>query len=135
MKEIRVRAKAENLNQVYTFMNEQLSSVCLDSSKRAELDMVVEEIFINIVSYAYESEPGDVTVQMEILTQPDRIWMSFIDDGTPYNPLDRKDPDITLSAEERQVGGLGIYLVKKIMDKVEYQYIEKRNILTIERLV
>ncbi|MBO5278779.1 MAG: ATP-binding protein [Lachnospiraceae bacterium] len=135
MKEIRVRAKAENLNQVYTFMNEQLLSVCLDSSKRAELDMVVEEIFINVASYAYEGEPGYVTVQMDLLTQPDRIWMSFIDDGIPYNPLDRKDPDITLSAEERQVGGLGIYLVKKIMDKVEYQYMEEHNILTIERLV
>lgn len=98
---------------------------------RMQIDVAVEEIFVNIASYAYTPDVGMATIQAEILEDPKRIEITFIDKGIPYNPLAKEDPDTTLSAEERQIGGLGIYMVKKSMDAMRYEHTDGQNILTL----
>ena len=98
-----------------------------------QIDVAVEEIFVNIAHYAYALHPGDavITVWME----GESISIEFRDKGAPFNPLAKADPDVTLSAEKRRIGGLGIYMVKKSMDKVLYQYDNGENILTLQKKV
>ena len=93
----------------------------------------MEEIYVNIAHYAYESEMGMATIRVEVGGEPLQVKITFIDNGTPYDPLKKADPDTTLSAEARQIGGLGIFMVKKSMDDVKYQYIDGQNILTISK--
>jgi anti-sigma regulatory factor (Ser/Thr protein kinase) len=121
MKELVIEAKLENLDTVLDFVAELPPQVTI----------AVEEIFVNIVHYAYTPETGSVTIRMSV--QED-IVIEFEDSGKPYNPLEKEDPDIKASAEEREVGGLGIFMVKKIMDKVEYRREGNKNILTISKV-
>ena len=81
--------------------------------------------------YAYEGEAGQIAIQMEV--QDNIITIVFIDSGKPYNPWEKEDPDTTLSAEERMIGGLGIYMVKKSMDEVGYVYKDGKNMVTIRK--
>ena len=99
-----------------------------------QISVAIDEVLNNIASYAYGGDTGQVTVRLEIAEEDRKsVHISFIDTGIPYNPLEREDPDITLSAEKREIGGLGIYMVKKSMDSVEYQYENGHNILTIKK--
>lgn len=93
------------------------------------LHLVVEEIVVNIVNYAYPVG-ADGEVSIDVIATPSAIELSFSDCGVPFNPLEKEDPDTTLSAEERPIGGLGIFLVKQMMDSVNYRYEDGRNILT-----
>ena len=95
--------------------------------------VAVEEIFVNIAHYAYGGNPGEAVIGLDVIPNPKSCRIVFRDRGVPYNPLEKTDPDITLSAEEREIGGLGIYMVKQSMDKVEYRYEDGYNILTIEK--
>lgn len=96
------------------------------------LQLVTEEIVVNIVNYAYPvGADGEVTI--EVKDTPTDIELSFSDCGMPFNPLEKEDPDTTLSAEERPIGGLGIFLVKQMMDSVAYRYEDGHNILTISK--
>ena len=97
------------------------------------MNLTLEEIYINIASYAYAPNTGKVKLILDDLKDPDGIRMTFIDQGVPYDPLQKKDPDITLPAEERPVGGLGIYLVKKNMDVLNYRYENQSNILELTK--
>ena len=103
--------------------------------KRARMQMMlaVEEIFVNISSYAYHPEVGQAEVGVDIDGDPPTVTIRFLDQGRPFNPLEKPDADITLSAQDREIGGLGILLVKKIMDQVDYVYENGRNILTIKK--
>lgn len=105
---------------------------CPDNVKTKIL-IAVEEIYVNIAHYAYGGKEGEALVQMDVFKDPRRCQVVFKDKGIPYNPLDKKDPELSLSAEEREIGGLGIYMVKQYMDKVEYRYEDGYNILTIEK--
>ena len=98
-----------------------------------QIDIAVEEIFVNIANYAYAPEIGTATVRVEVMGDPPSVDITFIDKGIPYDPLAKADPDVTLSAEERQIGGLGIFMVKKSMDDVKYAYLDGHNILTIKK--
>ena len=89
------------------------------------------ELFSNIAQYAYAPGTGPATVRVETEEDPRAVILTFIDRGIPYNPLAAEDPDITAPAEERSIGGLGVFLVKKTMDDVRYEYREGRNILRI----
>ena len=100
---------------------------------QTQIDLSVEEIFVNIASYAYREEPGKAEVSVEC--NNGEITIVFKDNGKPYNPLEKPDPDVTLSAEEREIGGLGIFLVKKNMDDVSYEYKNDQNILTIKKKI
>ena len=130
MNELKLDAKTENLNDVIAFMDERLEEVGCPTKVQIALDIAVEEIFVNIAHYAYGAEgAGGAVIQFDI--NPEEAIICFIDEGTPYNPLEKKDPDITLSVEERPIGGLGIYMVKKSMDDVIYKRENDKNILTI----
>ena len=94
-----------------------------------QIDIAVEEIFTNIARYAYA--PGEGSAVIGVLAEPGRAEITFSDTGMPYNPLLREDPDVTLAAEEREIGGLGIFMVKKTMDEMRYEYSTGQNLLTL----
>lgn len=104
-----------------------------DEGLQFKIRLCIEEAVENIVSYAYENGQGYVVVGTKI--EGDRLILSFRDEGIPFNPLDKPDPDITCPAEERQVGGLGIYICKQMMDKVSYVYEHKCNNLQMEMII
>ena len=133
MKELELEAKVENLPTVLALVDEQLESVDCPMKIQMQIDVAVEEIFVNIAHYAYNPEVGNAMVRVEILPDVPSIDITFIDKGVPYDPLTKADPDVTLSAEERQIGGLGIFMVKKTMDDVKYEYVNGHNILTLKK--
>ena len=98
-----------------------------------EIDVAAEEIFVNIANYAYAPKEGKASVRVQVSEDPAEVTISFADSGTPYNPLEKEDPDVTLSAEEREIGGLGIYMTKEFMDHVSYEYRDGKNILTMRK--
>lgn len=131
--EITVMAAVENLETVTAFVDGLLEQFGCPLRAQMQLDIAVDELFSNIAYYAYQPGTGSVTVQVEITEEPAAAILTFIDGGTPYDPLSHADPDTTLSAEERQIGGLGILMVKKSMDEVTYQYMDGKNILKIKK--
>lgn len=131
MQEIKVAARLEMFNEVLDFVVDNLERIDASPKVISQFAIVVDEIFVNIASYAYGDEEGEAVITYQLETDPKRVILQFRDKGKPFNPLDKPDPDITLSADERQIGGLGIFIVKKAMDEVEYQYKENHNILTI----
>ena len=131
MPALRIAANRESMEDVMEFVDAQLEAHDCSVKAQTQLDIAVDELFANIASYAYGAESGEAVIEMEF---PDGFAeITFRDWGTPYNPLERPDPDVTLSAEERQIGGLGIYMVKKSMDSVSYRYEDGQNVLTIRR--
>ena len=135
MKEITVEARSENVSLVTEFVEEQLE--CMDCPMKIQMKMgiAIDELFSNIALYAYPSGNGNVTVKVEKQEEPAAVKITFIDRGVPYDPLKKEDPDVTLSAEKREIGGLGIYLVKKTMDDISYEYKGGKNILSILKLL
>ena len=131
IKKLTVDAYNENLDSVMSFVDSFLESVECPVKEQMKIDLSVEEVFVNIASYAYGDEAGKADIL--ISKENDEVTIVFKDSGTPYNPLEKPDPDITLSAEERQIGGLGIFLVKKNMESVNYEYIDGCNVLTIKK--
>ena len=133
MKELTLAATLENIETVTDFVNEQLEALDCPMKAQLQIDIAIDELFSNIARYAYAPDTGEATVRVEALANPSAVVITFIDRGMPYNPLEKADPDITLSAEERDIGGLGIYMVKKSMDAVEYEYTDGQNILTLKK--
>ena len=133
MKELTVDATIDNVAQVTAFVDEQLEEAGCSMKAQMQIDIAIDELFGNIANYAYNPEVGPATVRVEVLQNPLAVVISFIDNGVPYDPLAKEDPDITLSAEEREIGGLGIYMVKKSMDEVSYEYKDGQNILRIQK--
>lgn len=130
MNEIIVPAKIEYLNDVMSFVKECLNGYDTDHVEFA-LELGVEELFTNIVNDAYPETTGQVVVQGGIEQAPLRCRFSFIDQGIPFNPLEREMPDTNLPIEERPIGGLGIFLVRKLFDEVYYEYKDNCNVLTV----
>lgn len=133
MKELVIAADRNNLLKVQSFIDEQLEDAGCPMLTQIAIDVAVEELFVNIASYAYDQEIGVAVVQVEMLDDPLSIEITFIDNGKQYDPLAKPDPDITLAAKERKKGGLGIYMVKNSMDDMRYEYKEGKNILTIKK--
>lgn len=127
-----LEARVENLDQVLAFVDAFLEAEGCSPRVQMQIDVAVEEIFVNIASYAYsetDSRPASIGLQRE----GDEAVITLIDSGRPYDPLARPDPDVTLPASERPIGGLGIYMVKKSMDGVTYARQEGENILTLRK--
>lgn len=133
LNELTLEAKVENLDQVLSFVDGQLEQLNCPLKIQIQIDVAVEELYVNIASYAYDSPGGSATIRVEVLQDPQAVSITFIDHGIPYDPLKKPDPDVTLSAEERQIGGLGIYMVKKSMDGIYYEYKDGQNILRIQK--
>ena len=129
--ELTIEAEADHLDEVQMFLNERLSKADCPPKALMQIGLAVEEIFINIASYAYAPKKGSATVRVELI--PNGVSITFIDRGIPYDPLKKADPDVTLSAEERNIGGLGVFLTKKLMDDVRYEYRDGQNILTMTK--
>lgn len=133
MKELIVEADRMNLPEVQTFIDEQLEEAGCPMLTQTTIDIAVEELFVNIASYAYGDGNGNAVVQVTVHKEPLSVEITFIDNGVQYDPLAKADPDTTLSAKERKKGGLGIFMVKNTMDNVSYEYKDGKNILTIKK--
>ncbi len=133
MKELTIDATVENIEKVTEFVDQQLEKFGCPLRAQTQINIAIDELFGNIAHYAYGQGVGPATVQVEVIEEPLSVVITFIDHGVPYNPLDTDDPDISLSAEKREIGGLGIYIVKKSMDSIHYEYHNGRNILTIKK--
>ena len=118
-----------------TQLSELVETVCeekgLDMALTMNLNLALEEAVVNVMSYAYPDSQGDVKV--DIIIDDQKVVSILTDSGIPFDPTQKGDVDTTLPAEERPIGGLGIHLVKQIMDKVSYQYVDNQNILTLEK--
>ena len=128
MKEIVLDAKVENLTRLLSFVDEELEKAECSMKGQMQIDVAVEEIFVNVASYAYEDKSGSCKIEVDADPSSSYVTITFIDEGIPYNPLAKEDPDVTLSAEEREIGGLGIFIVKKSMDKTSYERKDGKNI-------
>ena len=130
MKEKIFEAKKENLSSVMEFIDTELEKYEFSMKLITQFNVVIEEIFVNISNYAYKDGNGICKIKLDY-DGKNKITIIFEDNGIKFNPLDQEDPDITLSAEEREIGGLGIFMVKKMMDNLEYKYEDNKNILTL----
>jgi len=133
MKELTIAATVENIEIVTDFVGEQLEALDCPMKAQMQIAIAIDELFGNIAHYAYHPDVGDATVRVEVVENPLSVIITFIDGGVPYDPLAAADPDTTLSAEERTIGGLGIFMVKKTMDEITYRYENGRNILSIRK--
>lgn len=134
--ELTIQADDKELERVLDFIHQQLPSDC-ETDLLYKIDLAAEEIFVNIAHYAYKDklpEEGGC-VWLNCSMENDTLTMIFKDTGIPFNPLAKADPDITLSAEERKIGGLGIFLTKKYMDSIDYKYEDGTNILTMKKTI
>ncbi|MBR4515643.1 MAG: SpoIIE family protein phosphatase [Lachnospiraceae bacterium] len=132
-KELDVDATDDMLETVINFVNDELEKAGADMKSTTQIDIAVEELFVNIAHYAYNPETGPAKVRVEVDDDPLAVSITFFDNGIPYDPLAKPDPDVTLDVSERQIGGLGIFMVKKSMDNVEYEYKDGQNILKITK--
>lgn len=133
MEKITVEAKVENLPTLIDFATEHFEARDFPMKTAMQMELVIEEIFVNIASYAYNPDIGEATFCLEFGENPDVLQMTFIDTGKSYNPLERVDPDTTLAIEDRDIGGLGIFLVKNNVDEIAYAREDGKNILTMKK--
>lgn len=133
MKKIKLDAKIENLQQALSFVDAELEAAGCSLKTQMQIDIAVEELFTNIASYAYAPDTGSVVIGIDVTDGVAGI--TFTDSGVPYDPLKRKDPDVRLPAEDREIGGLGIFMVKKTMDEMRYAWRDGQNILTIRKKI
>ena len=133
MAELTVDALVSNLAQVLAFVDGQLETMDCSMKAQMQIDVAVEEIYVNIANYAYAPETGKAYISVQPDPDNASVTIEFRDNGIPFDPLAKADPDVTLSAEERNIGGLGIYMVKKSMDALEYSRKDGQNILTITK--
>ena len=131
--EIVIDANTDKLDEVIGFVDAHLEEYDCSMKTQMQIDIAVEEVFVNIANYAYNTDIGKATIRVEISGDPIVIKITFLDNGTPYDPLAKEDPDVTLSAEDSKIGGLGIFMTKKSMDNIQYEYKNGQNILTIEK--
>ncbi len=135
LRTLRIDATKENLTEVSAWIEEMLQILDVPMKEQMQIQLAAEEIYINIANYAYAPGTGPVVVRIGYDMDRHAVKMAFVDHGMPYDPLAKEDPDTTLTAEEREVGGLGIFLVKKTMDNVHYVRSNHANVLTFEKLI
>ena len=133
MKRLTVPAKEEHLDEINVFVGQELEAYDCPMNIQLQIELAIEEIFVNIASYAYHPVDGEAEIRCEVLQDPLRVVIQFLDGGKPYDPLAKEDADTSVEALEEREGGLGILLVKKTMDDVKYAYEGGKNILTIQK--
>ena len=133
MYELEIAAEIEKLPEVLALLEQHLEEVDCPPKAQMQIAIAVEEIFVNIAHYAYAPKTGMASVRLELSSEPASAVITFLDRGVPFDPLAKPDPDVTLSAEDREIGGLGIFMTKKTMDDVRYEYRDGQNILKLEK--
>ena len=133
MKEMTVAARLENIEVVTAFIDAFLEDADCPVKTQMQIDVAVDEVMSNIAHYAYPDGEGTVTVSIE--EKENTVQIFFRDSGIRYDPLTAKAPDLSLSAEDRPIGGLGIHMVKKMMDAVSYRYENGQNMLTLQKML
>ena len=128
-----IDAEPENLDEVQKFVEERLASADCAPRTQMQIALAVEEIFVNIASYAYAPDRGKAKIRVTLQSDPAAVTIEFADRGVPYDPLAKEDPDVTLSAQQRRIGGLGVFLTKKSMDDVRYEYRDGQNVLSMTK--
>ena len=128
-----VPADVGRLGEVNAFIEKELEKVECPMNDVLNLTLVVEEIFVNIAHYAYDGKAGDAEIGFAFEKETRTVEMSFSDHGIPFDPTSRPAPDTTLRPEQRRIGGLGIHLVKQLMDEVHYEYQGGMNRLTVRK--
>ena len=124
-------ARLEHLPRFQEFIVQQAIRLGLPREQLAEVELLTDEILSNIIKYGYADQGGEIEVTRGA-TPEGRLYIRFSDHGTPFNPLAAADPDVTLPLTERDPGGLGIFLVKQLADRVAYEYRDNHNLLTVE---
>ena len=135
MKELKLKALVENIPLVTEFVDAQLEALDCPMKAQMQIDVAIDELFGNIAHYAYGGAEGEATVLFDFDASESMVSVTFVDGGAPFDPLAQDDPDVTLSAEDRVAGGLGIFLVKKTMDGVDYRRENDENRLTIHKRI
>jgi sigma-B regulation protein RsbU (phosphoserine phosphatase) len=133
MEELTIEATIDNIPAVTEFVDRKLEELDCPMKIQAQIDVAIDELFSNIAKYAYNPDTGPATVRVEVENDPMAVIITFIDHGMPYDPLSNKDPDVNIGLEDRMIGGLGIFLVKKTMDDISYEYKDGQNILKIRK--
>ena len=131
--ELEIEAVTENLEEVQSFVEKHLEEADCPVKAQMQIGVAVEEIFINIANYAYAPDKGKATVRVEVSEEPVSVTITFVDHGVPYDPLAKDDPDVTLGVNDREIGGLGIFMTKNLMDDVTYEYKDGMNILKLKK--
>ncbi len=133
MNEITLKATIENIPRATAFIDEALEAAACSMKAQMQIDVAIDELFSNIALYAYAPGSGSATVRVETELDPPAAIITFIDRGVPFDPLSACTPDVSLPACERDAGGLGVFMVKKIMDEVVYAYRDGENIIRIKK--
>jgi anti-sigma regulatory factor (Ser/Thr protein kinase) len=129
---IKFFSSLEFLPEMHRWIRDKLKGVSLSSSEKNKLEVACEEIFVNIISYAYGEEEGEIEICFNLT--PQLVSFAFKDKGKEFNPLKKEKPVIkSLSVDSKDIGGLGIFFVKSIVDKIDYKYVDGSNILTISK--
>lgn len=126
---LRIPAKLEGMDVILAFVSYLLDTHGCTPKARTQLRMAVEELYVNVTLYAYPS--GDGWAEIRGSVEDGIATFKIIDGGTPFDPLAKPDPDVLLSGEERDIGGLGIYMVKSTMNEIKYEYRDGCNELTL----
>ena len=135
-KELTLEAKIDNNERFTDFLNAELEAMDCPIKAQMQIDTAVDEILANVANYAYGEGSGPVTLRVGQEDEPRTAVIRFTDSGVPFNPLEKEVPDsISLSADDRPIGGLGIYLVRKLMDEVAYEHREGKNILVLKKRI
>lgn len=129
--ELKVEAKVENVDALTTAVNECLERMGCSMRSMTQIDIALDELFSNVCNYAYEGEPGHVNVRISEVQDGNAVRITLEDSGIPFDPLKQEDPDVSKSIHERTIGGLGIFMVKRTMDDVLYEYRDGLNMLTV----
>ena len=128
-------AKTEALSDVLGFVEQKLESFGCSMKIQMGICVAIEEVFVNVAHYAYPEKDGNMTLYVGFDEKSRDVTFRMTDKGIPFDPLAKPDPDITLSADEREIGGLGIFIAKKTMDFIGYAYENGENILTMVKKI
>jgi len=135
MGDITVLAATENISKITAFVDAELENIGCPPKANAQIDICIDELVANIAHYAYGSETGNATVRLDFDEAERIVSLAFIDSGMPFDPLDVPEPDITSPLAERPIGGLGLFMVKNMMDSMDYRREDGHNILTISKRI
>lgn len=134
-KTLTIDAKVDKLHDVLGFIDAVLEEQDCPPKAQMQIDLSVEELFVNIASYAYPDSEGQAEIRIRTFGEPKQAEIVLLDSGIPYDPTKNEDPDITMAAEDRDIGGLGVFMVKKYMDSIQYAYENGQNVLTITKTI